>query len=378
MRQFEGRDVLPSDHLVPSALLAKGGLLIKMNRLRDAQAAYDEVVLRFGDDEDMSIAEEVAEAIVRKGVLLYELRRPKDSPYSHEEMVRRLDDDVIPHLVKRVAGALAAPAAQRSPRAAATLDKWVQVFSGNDVPDVVGNVIFATLTIRGLRHEAKWLNDLRAACETVVCRFEGDATSANVERVAQALAIKGRVHHLLDQGAVALATYDEAVQKYRTSRNRATQRWVEEALLGVVEVELGRRNFDVAAETIARSVELGQTFLEGRLQAHLIEADRALVNDDRPGSERHLEAALMIIPEVDSLPKESLDALMRLCVSFGPLGLRELIAASPSEGLLLPLATALDLEVGREPRVATEVREVAEDIRRDLDKFREVGADGDA
>ena len=383
MRRFEGRDVPPSDHLAPSALLDKGGLLVQLNRLHDAQAAYDEVVLRFGDDEDMSFAAEVAEAIVRKGVLLYELRRPKDSPYSHEEIVRRLDDDVIPHLVERVAGALAASvalpaAAQRSPRAVATLDKLVQVFSGNDVPNVVGDVIFAILETRGLRHEVKSLNDLRAACETVVRRFEGDSASASVEHAAQALVIKGRVHHRLGQRAVALASYGEAVQKYRTSRNRATQRWVEEALLGVVEVELERRNFEVAAETIARSVELGQTFLERRLQDHLIKADRALVNDDRPGSERHLEAALTLVSEIDSLPKDSLDALMHLCVVSDPLRLRELIAASPSEGLLLPLATALDLEVGREPRVANEVREVAEDIRRDLDKLKRAGADGDA
>ena len=42
----------------------------------------------------------------------------------------------------------------------------------------------------------------------------------------------------------------------------------------------------------------------------------------------------------------------------------------------MPLSTALELELGVEPRVAQEVREIAEDIRRDLAKLREVGPGG--
>ena len=50
--------------------------------------------------------------------------------------------------------------------------------------------------------------------------------------------------------------------------------------------------------------------------------------------------------------------------------MRDLIKASPAADLLLPLTTALELELGLEPRVAREVEEVAEDIRRDLAERR--------
>ena len=43
-----------------------------------------------------------------------------------------------------------------------------------------------------------------------------------------------------------------------------------------------------------------------------------------------------------------------------------LIKSSPSDALLLPLRTALERELGFEPRVAREIEEIAEDIRRDL------------
>ena len=50
-------------------------------------------------------------------------------------------------------------------------------------------------------------------------------------------------------------------------------------------------------------------------------------------------------------------------IEIGSERMVELIQASPSANLLLPLTTALEQELGREPRVAREVAEVAEDIR---------------
>ena len=66
---------------------------------------------------------------------------------------------------------------------------------------------------------------------------------------------------------------------------------------------------------------------------------------------------------------------MAFSVEFGPARLRELIEASPSSNLLLPLTTALERDLGLQPRVAREVEEVAQDIRRDLAKLREARTD---
>ena len=51
------------------------------------------------------------------------------------------------------------------------------------------------------------------------------------------------------------------------------------------------------------------------------------------------------------------------------------IRTSPSASLLLPLTTALERDLGLEPRVAREVEEIALDIRRDLAKLKEPRGD---
>ena len=48
--------------------------------------------------------------------------------------------------------------------------------------------------------------------------------------------------------------------------------------------------------------------------------------------------------------------------------MHELIQASPAATLLLPITAALELELGLEPRVAREVEEIADDIRRAMQK----------
>ena len=63
-------------------------------------------------------------------------------------------------------------------------------------------------------------------------------------------------------------------------------------------------------------------------------------------------------------------ALMDFSVALGPQRMCELIEASPSPHLLLPLKTALERELGLEPRVAREVDEVAQDVQRTLAELK--------
>ncbi len=78
----------------------------------------------------------------------------------------------------------------------------------------------------------------------------------------------------------------------------------------------------------------------------------------------------MILPDLGSMSKEVLDWLSSMAVALGLEKMCDLIKASPSSDLLLPLTTALEMELGEEPRVAKEVAEVAEDVRRDLEQLR--------
>ena len=107
------------------------------------------------------------------------------------------------------------------------------------------------------------------------------------------------------------------------------------------------------------------------LEGHLVRARTSLTNGDHTACAQDVEASLAILPTLAPLPKEALDALSELSVDLGPAQMRDLILSSPAAELLLPLTTALERELGMEPRVAKEVEEVAEDIRRAMKARRE-------
>ena len=105
---------------------------------------------------------------------------------------------------------------------------------------------------------------------------------------------------------------------------------------------------------------------DSRLQGHLIRARAHLAEGDGEACAGDVETALSILPELNMLPREVLVALADLSAGVGPERMCDLIASSPAGDLLLPLRTALERELGLEPRVAREVEEIAEDIRREL------------
>ena len=363
---------------VAPALLRKGALLIRLKRASDALNAYHDVVCRFGENETLTLVEDVAQALVRKGALLCEMKQPREALAAYDEEVCRFDEDEIPSLIERVQQALARkgalPGEMKRPRKAVVVfERLMREFEEDEAPAVVGNVAYTLLRNRDLLCEMKRPHDALAALEDVVRRFGEDETPSLVERVAQALVMKGLMLHQLNQGADALTTYDEVVRRFGESGIPALHRWVKEALLGRVEVELEYRRLEAAAETIGRLLAQSQSESEKQLRALVARAQETLAGGDRSACERAVEAVLALLPEIGALPRESLDALMFFSVALKPERMRVLIKASPSASLLLPLITALELEVGLEPRVAREVEEVAEDIRRDLAKLRETG-----
>ena len=381
VRRFEEDETPTLVQWVANALLRKGALLSEMKRPHDALATYDEVVRRFGEDEPLTLVEEVSQALVEKGALLCEMKRPHDTLAACDEVVGRLEEDEIPHLIERVAQALVRketlPSEMKRPRhAVVVFERLIRLFGDGETPVFVGSVLYAILRKWDLLGEMNWLHDALAAFEEVVRRFGEDETPALAERVAQALVMKGLMLNRLNRAADALFVYDEVVRRFGESEFPALHRWVREALLGRTEVELEYRRFEAAAETIGQLLDQSQSELEKQLRSDVIRAKATLANGDRSACQREVEAVLALLPEIGSLPRDSLDALMFFSVALGPERMRELVNASPSASLLLPFTTALELELGLDPRVAQEVKEVAEDIRRDLARFRETGTYG--
>ncbi|MCE2450950.1 MAG: tetratricopeptide repeat protein, partial [Candidatus Latescibacteria bacterium] len=314
-----------------------GGEMQTMARIALAQmirlpvlAEYREELLTTIEQTELLAAKEIFD----KAVALKDQNRPEEALSAFDEVVRRFAESKMPKVSRLVAMAL----------------------------------FERGLTLNDLDRP----EDALTAYDEVVRRFGDSKTPDVLGLVAQALVEKGFILVRLDRTEDALATFDEVVRRSADSESFAGRVATEHALLGKAYLELECRRYKAAIKTACRVLDLCHTASpEYRWLAHLIRAKATLANGDLSASEQDIAAILTILPSLGSLPKEILEELIEFSIEIGPERMVELIQASPSANLLLPLTTALEQELGREPRVALEVAEVAEDIRKDLAKLRE-------
>ena len=384
VRRFETSENPALLKPIAAALFFKGLTLDAMNRPEEALAIYDEVVRRFGDSENPALIEPVAKALFNKGITLGGLKRPEEALAAYDEVVRRFGESENPALLEQIAKAfvnkgITLGTMNRLEEELAAYDEVVHRFGASENPALLDPVAKALvnkgITLRTLNRPEEAL----AAYDEVVHRFGASDPLALLEQVAKTLFYKGATLWTLNRPEEALAAYDEAVRRFGASDSSDYRLWSELALLGKAAAELALRQYGSAIETAGRVLEPRQTeSQERRLLGHLIRARAALASGDPSACEQDIEAILAILPEIGSLPKESLDDLVFFSAALGPERMCELIKASPSAELLLPLTTALELELGLRPRVAREVEEVALDIRRDLAKLKEARTNGAA
>ena len=331
---------------VAMALAIKGVTLAAMNRFQDALHACDaceEMAGRFGESEDPGARQSIAMVLSIRGLVLAVMNRPKEALVACNEAIRRLGEDGVPSVLQPAAVAFA----------------------------------FKGLALAAMNR----LQEALDACDEALRRLGEDDVPDIFQPAVMAFAVKGEVLGKLNRPRDALVAYDEMMRRIGEDEFPAFGMWIEEALLGKAEIELKCEQYDVAAATAGRMLEQRRTESpENRSRGHLIRAMATVAGEDVSGPvdeqrvgrcERDVEAALAILPEVVPLPSESLLALTFCSFALGPQRMCELINASPSSNLLLPLATALERELGLYPRVAREVEEVAEDIRRNLVMLRE-------
>ena len=313
----------------PSNVESKTSVAVEQHPRRGDQSSEDT------NEQAESLA---AQEIYDKAVALQNQNRLEEALTAHDEVVRRFGDSEMLTLLKLVAIAL-----------------------------VSKGVILGELN----RPE-----EALASFDEVVNRFGDSYVSDLLELVAKALVFKGFTLVRLNRLEDALASLDEVVRRFGDSESPALRRATEYALLIKADLELKYRRYEVAIEAAGRVLDICHTeSSENRCSAHLIRAKATLASGDPSASERDIAEILTILPDLGSLLKKILDALMEFSIEIGSERMVELIQASPSANLLLPLTTALEQELGREPRVALEVAEVAEDIRQDLARLRETQSD---
>jgi hypothetical protein len=164
----------------------------------------------------------------------------------------------------------------------------------------------------------------------------------------------------------------EVVRRFGADDSPSLRAQVEEALLEKAELELECRRYEAAAFTAGRVLDEASTqSLGNRWRGLLIRAKASLGSDNPTSCQREIKEILQILPQFKTLPEDSPHELMHFSIRLGLEPMIQLVQGSPSAKLLLPFTTALEQELGRTPRVAQEVAEVARDIRRKLAKLAE-------
>ncbi len=317
-------------------LARKGETLAGMSRPDEALAVWNEVVRRFGSSDTATAQEAVAMSLMCRGSLLADLNRPQDALDAMDDVIRRFaTTSMEPPLRIIITTAL--------------LGKARALTELNRLPEAV------------------------AAYDAVLDRHSGGTTPKSMGPAAAALVGKGAALAALGRPLAALTTLDDAVRRCGTSDHPMLKHAAKCAQLKIADVHLGMGRGEASVVAVDRLFEPeSPQSTEIACQGHLTRARAHLRQDDKAACMLDVDSALSMLSDLGSLPKESLDGLCWLAVELGPAPLRQSILASPASSMLFPLTTALERELGLETRVAKEVEEVAEDIRRDLEGRRKV------
>ena len=376
VRRFGESEIPAVQERVAQALVDKGAALGALNGPQDGLETFDEVVRRFGESENPAVLEWVAKALLNRAGALGALNRPQGELESCDEVVHRFGKSETPALLESVATAFVNrgftfAALNRPQEALEAFDEVVRRFGESDTPALLRSVATALVNRAGALVALNRPQEALEACDKVVRRFGENENPAVVERVATALTNKGYALGALSRPQEALEAYDEVVRRFGDSEAPALSMSVGVALLGTADAEIKGRQFEKAVETATRAIERQKGVPAQRFQGHALRAKAILAGGgDRSASEPDVAAVLALLSKLGPFPREALDALMDLSVALGPQRMHELIQASASRHLLLPLTTALERELGQEPRVAREVDEVAQDIQRRLAELR--------
>ena len=130
---------------VAAALRSRGFSLFKLKRIDEAAAEYDAIIKRYGDDEDPSFREHVSLALRNKGILLGLRDRNREAIAAFDALAERYGDDEIPSVREDMAVALrykgnALQELGRSRDAMNAYDELLERFGDDSDPDIQKHV----------------------------------------------------------------------------------------------------------------------------------------------------------------------------------------------------------------------------------------------
>ena len=350
---------------VAMAFCQKAIMLTEMSRLQEAMALSDELIHRFEGNKEKHIVVAVATTLCNKGTLLRKMNRPEEELDIYDEVVHRYGASKETALKKKVAQALLNKAAtlvnqNRPNKALAAFDEVLRsTAEKTDIPVLEAKALF------GMGNAFYLLNrpdEALAAYDDVVQRFGESQVPSLGELVVQALAKKVFILNDMDRQEESCVTHEELVRRMGSDAPKYHE-LIECSLIKKAEFELTCGRYKSAILALERCHPRS---VHARSRVHFVHAEAILAEGNTYAAKSIIKAILKDLPKLGKIPRKHLSKLMELSIQLGSENMRQLVEASPSADILLPLATALAQEQGLSPRVAREVEDVAHDIRKAL------------
>ena len=375
LQRFSTADSDGTREWLASAHFHRGVVLARMNRAEEAIGAYAALARKFGHHTNSAILTWVAKGLVNKASMLADQGQLVAALDAYRELSDlALDPNSAEHeecINRALAGrASALESCDRSVEAVALLDELCDRLDQQSPPADPGRVARVLLSRSELLARSGATEKALLGFDELKRRFAQDPRPDIVDSVAAGLANKGITLFRLGDGAAAIETLASAAD--HLVRNAALQNPVlDSALLCRAVIQEAIGNFADAVATATSIVDRDQPHgHQYRLGALFIRASCRADNREGEMAEADIASALALLPTCESSLGTSVGWLIRLAIRLGPGCVLELIKRSPAAAMLLPLATALELEQGLTPRVAIEVQEVAEDIRQHIAALR--------
>ena len=361
---------------VASALINKGHMLRELGRPEEALATYDEVSRRFGQSETPGFLRAVASALFQKGGALSELDRSDSALAIYDEILRRFGQSETPDLLELVAKTLVCKGwmlgtQNRPEEALAAYDETLRRFGESEKPEILEPAMRALVNKGFTLGTLNRREEEVGAYDSVLRRLGESKEPAFFDLLAETLSCKGEALRELNRLDEALETHDELLLRFGQSETSEFLEPVARALVnkGATLDEMKRFEEALApCDEVVRRFGRGGTPALSEQVANALDIKTAVqANLNHPAQRSDVAVLMAILPELDS-PFRTIRALLKFSIDLGPERMLEFVQASAAADLLQPLTTALEREMGLDPRVPEEVSEVAEDIRRYLGK----------
>ena len=299
-----------------------------------------------------------------------------------DEMVERFDDAGDQTLLARMArilihGARARYELEELDLTVSAYEDVIARFGTSDTPDFQFPIALALLKQGELQVQQGELDLAMSAYEDVIARFGTSDASGIQLMVALALSQKGDLQVQLEELDLAVSAYEDVIARFDTSDVPAIQVLVAWALSqkGVIQIKVGR-----VEDALLISEEL-----EGRLdaladdekvmfvwRARYVQALALLLrNRQRMAMDVFQSAYAVFLPDNETMMYEMLQLVPDLIANGAPE--RDLVGILLSRGksdALEPLIVALRQRTGEVVGAPVEVLEVARDINRRIEFFR--------